>query len=77
MAPRRYNLGDVVGMKKQHPCGSNEWEILRIGIDFRLRCLKCGRMIMLPREKFEKSVRTLIRSGEESATEDKKGGFDK
>ncbi|MDD2555631.1 MAG: DUF951 domain-containing protein, partial [Syntrophaceticus sp.] len=51
MKRRNYNLGDVVSMRKQHPCGSNEWEILRIGMDFRIRCLKCGRMVMLPRVK--------------------------
>lgn len=65
MTPKRYNIGDVVSMKKQHPCGGNEWEILRIGMDFRIRCLKCGRMVMLPRAKFEKRVKSLIRSGQE------------
>jgi hypothetical protein len=49
-------------MKKQHPCGSFEWEILRVGMDFRIRCLKCGRMVMLPRPKFEKSVKSLVKS---------------
>jgi len=60
--PVRYSLGDVVRMKKQHPCGSFEWEILRVGMDFRIRCQKCGRMVMLPRPKFEKSVRALVSS---------------
>lgn len=59
--PVRYNLGDVVRMKKQHPCGSFEWEILRVGMDFRIRCLKCGRMVMLPRPKFEKCVKALVK----------------
>ncbi|MGD0152538.1 MAG: DUF951 domain-containing protein [Thermacetogeniaceae bacterium] len=58
--PVRYNLGDVVRMKKQHPCGGFEWKILRVGMDFRIRCLKCGRMVMLPRPKFEKSVKALV-----------------
>ncbi|HBG22448.1 MAG TPA: DUF951 domain-containing protein [Peptococcaceae bacterium] len=68
MKRRNYNLGDVVSMRKQHPCGSNEWEILRIGMDFRIRCLKCGRMVMLPRVKFEKTVKSVIRTkqGEDS-----------
>lgn len=68
MKRRHYNLGDVVSMRKQHPCGSNEWEILRIGMDFRIRCLKCGRMVMLPRVKFEKTVKSVIRTkqGEDS-----------
>jgi hypothetical protein len=55
-------MGDVVRLKKQHPCGSFEWEILRVGMDFRIRCLKCGRMVMLPRPKFEKSVKSLVKS---------------
>jgi hypothetical protein len=55
----KYNVGDVVRMRKVHPCGGDLWEIMRTGIDFRLRCLKCGRVIMLPRPKFEKSVRSI------------------
>ena len=56
----KYNIGDVVRMRKVHPCGGDQWEIMRTGIDFRLRCLKCGRVIMLPRPKFEKGVRGII-----------------
>jgi Uncharacterized protein conserved in bacteria len=56
-------LGDVLRMKKGHPCGGNEWEVHRIGMDFRLRCLKCGRMIMIPRKLAEKNLRLLIRGG--------------
>jgi len=55
----KYNVGDVVRMKKVHPCGSDQWEIMRTGVDFRLKCLKCGRVVMLPRPKFEKSVRSI------------------
>lgn len=69
MAPKHYSVGDVVRMKKQHPCGNNEWEILRVGMDFRIRCLKCGRQVMLPRVKFEKNVKTIIRSGENGSRE--------
>jgi hypothetical protein len=56
-------LGDVVRMKKQHPCGGFEWEVMRVGMDFRIRCLKCGRQVMLPRPKFEKSVKAVVRYG--------------
>ncbi len=56
-----YQLGDIVQMKKPHPCGSKEWEILRTGADFKLRCRGCGHEIMLPRRTFEKSVRRIIR----------------
>jgi len=55
-----YNTGDIVQMKKNHPCGGKEWEILRVGMDFRIKCLTCGHLVMLPRPKFEKSVKKLI-----------------
>ena len=61
----KYNVGDVVKMRKVHPCGGEQWEILRTGMDFRLRCLKCGRVIMLSRPKFEKSVKEIVRSATE------------
>ena len=49
-------------MKKQHPCGEKRWEVLRIGADFKLRCLGCGREVMGPRVKFEKMIRQVDRS---------------
>jgi hypothetical protein len=52
-----FSVGDRVIMKKQHPCGSREWEILRTGADIRIRCLGCGHQIMLPRSKFTSLVR--------------------
>ena len=58
-------VGDVLKMKKQHPCGSSEWEVLRIGADFRLKCKGCGHQIMIPRPKAEKSVRAVKRPGGE------------
>lgn len=60
--PKEYNLGDIVETKKQHPCGSNQWEVTRVGADFKIKCLKCGRIVMLPRPKFEKSVKKVIKS---------------
>ena len=53
----QFELGDIVKLKKKHPCGSQEWEILRIGADFRLRCLGCGHQIMMPRRQVEKNTR--------------------
>lgn len=52
-----FEVGDIVKLKKQHPCGSCEWEILRVGADFRLKCMGCGHMIMVPRKLVEKNVR--------------------
>ena len=63
-----FSVGDIVQMKKPHPCGSKEWEILRTGIDFRIKCLKCGHMVMLTRQKFEKSVKkTISRQNEKNS----------
>ena len=47
-------VGDILTLKKQHPCGSREWEVLRSGADFRLRCTGCGHQIMIPRRQAEK-----------------------
>ena len=53
-------VGDVLEMKKPHPCGSTQWEILRVGMDIKLRCLGCGHELMLPRSKAEKSIRKIL-----------------
>ena len=58
---RIYEVGDIVRLKKQHPCGSSEWEILRVGADFRLKCMGCGHQIMVPRKLVEKNTRELRR----------------
>lgn len=55
-------VGDILKMKKQHPCGSSEWEVLRIGADFRLKCAGCGHQIMIPRVKAEKNVKNVVRT---------------
>ena len=52
-------VGDIVKLKKQHPCGSHEWEVLRIGADFRIKCLGCNHQIMIPRKTIEKSVKEI------------------
>lgn len=54
-----YEIGDIVTLKKKHPCGSYDWEILRIGADFRLKCLGCGHQVMVPRKLVEKNARGL------------------
>ena len=56
-------LNDVLEMKKTHPCGEERWQVLRTGMDFRLRCLGCGREVMTPRFKAEKSIRAVFREG--------------
>lgn len=54
---QQYEVGDIVKMKKKHPCGSFEWEILRVGADFRLKCLGCGHQIMIARKLVEKNTK--------------------
>ncbi len=58
-------VGDVLLMKKSHPCGSSRFLVLRIGMDFKIRCEGCGREIMAPRSKIEKRIKKIIRDGEE------------
>ena len=54
-------LGDIVIMKKPHPCGSKEFEITRLGIDYKLKCCTCGREVMIPRVKAEKNIKQILR----------------
>lgn len=60
-----YRVGDIVKMKKPHPCGCDQFTLLRVGMDFKLRCCGCGREVMVPRQKAEKSIRALIQREEE------------
>ena len=52
-------LGDVVRLKKKHPCGSDEWQVVRVGADIGIKCLKCQRRVLLERSIFERRVKTL------------------
>lgn len=56
--------GDILVMKKEHPCGNNQMLVLRSGMDFKLRCTKCQREFMIPRSKAEKNVKKIIREAE-------------
>jgi hypothetical protein len=59
-------LGDILIMKKAHPCGEYTWHVLRTGADLRLRCTGCGHEVMLPRFKAEKNIRHVLRSNNSS-----------
>jgi hypothetical protein len=54
-------IGDVLTLRKKHPCGSPDWRVLRIGADFKLRCLGCGHEVMSPRSNIEKKIRKIVR----------------
>ncbi|MBQ6974668.1 MAG: DUF951 domain-containing protein [Oscillospiraceae bacterium] len=53
-------LHDVLELKKQHPCGSKRWEVLRVGMDIKLKCLSCGHEFMEPRRKVEKTIKRIV-----------------
>ena len=57
---RQYELGWVVRLRKQHPCGGTDWEVVRLGADIGLKCLNCGRRVLMPRSTLDKRVRTVV-----------------
>ena len=61
---KEYKLGSIVMMKKEHPCGNKEFEVIRVGADVKIKCTECGRIIMLPRRKFQKDAKKVLKSKE-------------
>ena len=59
MENKKYDLGTIVIMKKQHPCGTNEWEVVRVGADIKIKCLYCGRTVLIPRIEFNKKLKKI------------------
>ena len=55
-----YELHDLVQMRKTHPCGSDRWEIIRVGADIKIKCLGCGRIVMMDRSVFDKRLRKVL-----------------
>ncbi len=60
--PMKLEIGQIVELKKPHPCGSKQWKIMRTGMDFRITCIGCGHQVMIPRPKLEKNVKKVIDS---------------
>ena len=58
--PVKFNVGDIVKMRKAHPCGSDLWQVTRTGMDFGMKCRGCGHFVMLPRVKFERMVKEVV-----------------
>ena len=58
--PVKFNVGDIVKMRKAHPCGSALWQVTRTGMDFGMKCQGCGHFVMLPRVKFERMVKEVV-----------------
>lgn len=61
-----FGLGDTVLMKKKHPCGADQWIVIRTGADIKIRCTGCGRVVMMDRPLFEKRARRVVRRADES-----------
>lgn len=64
VADKTYDLHDVVEMKKQHPCGTNRWEIVRMGADIRIKCEGCGQLVLMPRREFERKMKKVLKEAE-------------
>lgn len=60
MERKNFNYGDIVRMKKKHPCGSDQWQVVRMGADIKIKCMGCGRLIMLPRSEFERKMLKVV-----------------
>lgn len=60
MSKKEFGLHDIVEMKKQHPCGENRWQIIRMGADIRMKCLGCDHRVMLPRRQFTKNLKRIL-----------------
>ena len=61
MNDKEYSVGTLVIMKKGHPCGTNEWEVVRVGADIKIRCTGCNRIIMMPRVEFNKKLKKIVK----------------
>ena len=60
MDDKKYVVGTIVEMKKGHPCGENKWEVIRLGADIKIKCVKCGRVVMIPRIEFNKKLKKIV-----------------
>ena len=62
----KFELGDIVMMKKPHPCGENRWKIIRVGMDVKIKCEKCSHIVMMPHETFVKRLKKVLESKNDS-----------
>jgi len=61
---KQFSLGDIVEMKKPHPCGTNAWRVIRMGADIRIKCTGCDHSVMIPRMEFEKKMKRMIKEAD-------------
>lgn len=65
MVDKNFDLHDIVEMKKQHPCGTNRWEIIRLGMDIRIKCQGCNHSVLIPRKEFTRKLKKILIKHEE------------
>lgn len=65
---KSFQLNDIVVMKKPHPCGENKWQVIRMGADIRIKCLNCGRSVLMPRSEFERKMKKSYRKRDKGIT---------
>lgn len=63
--PYSIALGDIIQTKKPHPCGCDEWEVVRVGVDVKIKCQQCGRIIMLPRTELKRKIKKVLHEKKE------------
>ncbi|MBM0065404.1 DUF951 domain-containing protein [Alkalicoccobacillus gibsonii] len=66
MADKEFFLNDIVEMRKPHPCGANQWKIIRVGMDVRIKCMNCQHSVMLPRKEFTRKLKKILEPAERS-----------
>jgi hypothetical protein len=66
---KQFALGDIVEMKKPHPCGTNAWKVIRMGADIRIKCTGCDHSILLPRRRFEQRMKKVLVSAEQTESQ--------
>ncbi|MGI6126715.1 MAG: DUF951 domain-containing protein [Planifilum sp.] len=74
MQRKVFGLGDIVEMKKPHPCGTNAWKVIRMGMDIRMKCTGCGHSVLLPRSRFEKRMKRVLVPAESSGDDTSRPG---
>jgi len=67
--PINFQLGDVLHLRKPHPCGGYEWQIVRLGADIGIRCLTCGRRVLIPRQKLAKRTKSITSASDEPTSQ--------
>lgn len=66
MENKQYNIGSQITLKKKHPCGGYDWEVIRVGADIKIKCLTCGRTLFIPRVELNKKIKKIVTDGDKN-----------